>query len=323
MVFLEKCPDEEVEECLVYECARRSELWPFVFKTLRKLGKLTSFRAFDEGWPVVFELLKLNPEFPSQPWLSIPPEKRRARLNKLLERSQTWRPVELASAADFEAKCNLRSQFGISHEWPRFEEDRSRLITGGWHTISEESGSPSWDARELLRRYRKFDRLADGYLLATRVDWKFSDAELIESFTALLKRERPADFGMYNRRGKTSSRQDGMRAVLRTLGAWSLSRRNTDLPITLSRNAAMNLKAENENGAFEHLYPSVEDLKRAEKRAVKRIDAMSPWQLRCSHVDSKQAAFLPSYTDTEGGVAARVHKGNIYFYRKWRDPKKR
>jgi hypothetical protein len=86
------CSTDEAHECLAWELARESELVITDVKTLRKGVKGEAFEAYlDHIGMGIFEGMRgrtMNsfyfcPEFPEQPYLSVPDKERKQRLTKL------------------------------------------------------------------------------------------------------------------------------------------------------------------------------------------------------------------------------------------------
>ena len=156
----EDCPDEELEECLVYEAARRSQFWPKAFKAMRRLGTLQEYHMR----PVevtVFRFLCLFDEFPKTPWLKIPATRRRQQLTTLLNGVKRIAPIE--TCGPYEAQ---------------FTYDKT-TYTRNWS-----------NGTEMLAKYSsrtKFD--AEGHL-EIHIDWYQNDETLNAYFKKWLKEEK-------------------------------------------------------------------------------------------------------------------------------------
>jgi hypothetical protein len=87
------CPEEQLEECLVYEAARRSQFWPIAFEEMRRLGHPNQYHMRLSG-ELVFRFLCLFEEFPKKSWLTIPGKKRRRQLTALASNVKHLQPIE-------------------------------------------------------------------------------------------------------------------------------------------------------------------------------------------------------------------------------------
>jgi len=258
-----KCPEEELEECLVYECARRSDLWRLVFETLRYLDRPESFESSDSTWSRVYEFLCAFPKFPDASWLET--KTRAQRLEAVAKRAFPEPAIEDCHIN--EAICSDESI-----DADPFDE--------------RQTAGPFWsDGCEILSKYRPRDRYLGAKFHVLRITWWNSDEKIQNEFSKWLQRYRPDEFMAYNRRGKTSVRGDSMRAALRGLAAWSLSRKLNPLaPSDLSRQKAWQATAHpNEHGVSEKLYSDEKAFGKAANAAAMKIREVESDGLWFSH----------------------------------------
>ncbi len=234
---------------MVYEAARRSNIWPVIFTTLRSCGSPADFFLKNNGWESIYEFLSSCPEFPETPWMLIEPTGRQQRINALSLRAHRWQAVE------------------SYHPWGRYKDQ------------PHEDAGPWWNKFEIFAKYRS--RSIHDRMTILRIDWQRKDQEIVNAFAKWLKNGRNADFAAYAGRGKSANRNDILKAALRTLGAWSLSPRyNPQLSKVWTRAEAFkHSKVKNENNAEAPLYPDEKEMRKAERKAATLIAALEPFAL--------------------------------------------
>jgi hypothetical protein len=187
------CPREELDECHAYEFARNVKSIHQDVAHLRK-GKQQSFdRLFGALRKVVFAPLSgrryalfwFYPEFPKQPYLSIPAKER-------------CRRMKIA--------------------WP--SDPRAAHAAGLSPKIL-----PQYLRQDLLAGLRKLGRPSVLYgsleLALIEIEWIYSNDRLLKAFAAWLSESRPADVKVQEDKGAGNflrRRRDDLKA----LGAWRL-----------------------------------------------------------------------------------------------------
>jgi hypothetical protein len=260
------CPEQELEECLVYECARRTTFWPIVFETLRKIAEPKEFVAAETGWARVFEFLCLFSEFPKKPWLSIPAKKRTERLDAYLRREprRLFQVGTPGLAPDPSANPPVQPFHSLSEHGDLLPTNAIFEMTTRWN-----------DGSEILYKY--CFKLTYGSAGDRRVyvDWSRADHEIVAAFKKWLKAERPPASAIYGSRGKKPKGQNVLRSALNGLVALNLRELKAKLP-SLSRSVAINAAAHEKNGYTVKLFADAASMRRAEKAAMQRIEAISP-----------------------------------------------
>lgn len=195
----DKCPDQELFACAFYEYARNSEYWLNKISAERKLPTWkgvvkelkTLTKNFDDlpwndqiqrGGKAHINFFRLFPEYPSVPWLKIPPEKRSERI-KLL-------------AKGFEFKCPPICPTSV--EELRHKDEYESMVIYVNNT---------YYARVALCEVRPFS-----------ICWKYSDADILAAFEQMLPKLRGSTAPV-KRRGRSQCRPVVLRAKLRELGA--------------------------------------------------------------------------------------------------------
>lgn len=267
------CPEAELEECLVYECARRTTFWPAVFETVRKIGDPKDFVPSENGWARVFEFLCLFPEFPNEPWLFISPKERTARLNKYLKREprRIFPPGTPGLAPDRRRDLPVQPFESLSQSGDLLPTDAMWETTARWN-----------DGSDILNRYCLGDLYNPDADRRIRIDWFKADHEIVTSFEAWLKAERPAKYAIYGGRGKKPKGENVLRSALKGLGALNLSDIKKKIP-SFSRKVAIKATKYMEKGYKRKLFESATAMRRAEKAVLQRIEAITPDILELRH----------------------------------------
>lgn len=267
------CPEDELEECLVYECARLSEFWPFAWANLRELGGPKEWVPLDVGWHPIFEFLCLFPEFPEQSYLQISKEIRSLRLQQLQARAYRWPPVASADQSQF------------AYPKPVIQKN--------------EHPGPHWEpGLEVFAKYRRRSVDESGFVHLLRIDWIRTDDELIKGFADWIRERRPADYHMHNRVGRPRTGPDAFRRWLRAVGARALSKSRGKQ----SREAVLRASEIRDAGGrliSPRIYSDEREMRKAEAVAEKRLREVSPHTFEASRggVEVERA----HYSTTEVG----------------------
>jgi hypothetical protein len=203
------CPDDELEECLFYECARRGNMWPRVMKVLAEYDHPANFTVWFDSWARLFELILAFPEFPRLAWMDIDQKKRKHRLENLARRCPQRLPVEIMGAHAIDII--------------RADED--------------EFDGPNWpNGTEILTRYRKKSRYLGEVLETLYVDWQYPDNAIVVAFKNWIKEHRPQTHPLRTKSGRPNTGQEYLRRALRYIGLFTLSPKlNTRIPPQLTR----------------------------------------------------------------------------------------
>jgi hypothetical protein len=249
------CPDDQLEECFVYEIARRSDMWRAIAATAGEGKSMRRYNIDPNGWASIYQFLSSFPSFISTPWLAQPPSLREQVMADLYARCHHWDPIQKIEEWQIEA--------GILQDQPH------------------EEGGPWWNKVELFSRYRSRCLKESTHVLTIRLDWLRRDEELIKFFPKWLKKTRPLDYAAYAMPGKVGLRPDVLRSALRGIGALSWLRRcrSQETPRLTFSEAFKLARFKNETGANETLFPDEREMRRAAKTAEEIISDTTPWRL--------------------------------------------
>jgi hypothetical protein len=198
-----KCDKIELRDCHFYEFSRERE---FVRNLVAKWREEQKVTCFDDWKPVFSNLSRVNrpkwhpydlynycPEWPTQPYLSIPTEERRRRRELIV------RPVPLSDVSTALTPVNVPMIL------------RNRIETGIEPTLDElERGIA-------IKSYDKFREIA-----AFEIDWRHSDGIITKRFVAWLKIFRSKRVKQRVIQGRRNDSVQ-MRMELKALGAWRLT----------------------------------------------------------------------------------------------------
>lgn len=272
------CPEGELEECLVYECLRRTTLWPLLIGELRKLGDVSEYIPQAKGWARIHDFLCLFPEFPKSPWLDIPEKRRAARLKQLAARCHRWGPVESADQGAFVFPPPIAQQ--------------------------HELGGPYWEKGfEVFAKYRSRSIDDPGFNHLLHIDWIRTDEEIAAAFRKWLKTARPADYATYQRHGTSIFGAAAFRKGLKSIGAHVLVQRvdSEAQPPLLLKDAAEQALA-GVADLKEHIYRGGKELRNASKKLMNYVKVFELEYTLFHHrsvaiQDCKTFRFVPEASD--------------------------